>query len=227
MKNIWTYLAASIAVVGFVGAAHAIPIVSPPETIATVKDLTQNETIKGISDMHQEYQDASNNIMKLQTAARQLKQYTSVKDALLGRSNVLSGGMGVLGIQLNNPINALSDTTLRNMANTIAYPTSEDALQNMADQELQRLAWKQAEIAGDLAVEGIARAWMTQTEASAKSQALSEYGKEVDNAKTQSDVLLSLIRISSEITSDMNTRVIVTSGGVATGSAAVLRDIKI
>ena len=177
--------------------------------------------------MHQEYQDASNNIMKLQTAAGQLKQYTSVKDALLGRSNVLSGGMGVLGIQLNNPINALSDTTLRNMANTIAYPTSEDALQNMADQELQRLAWKQAEIAGDLAVEGIARAWMTQTEASAKSQALSEYGKEVDNAKTQSDVLLSLIRISSEITSDMNTRVIVTSGGVATGSAAVLRDIKI
>ena len=226
MKNIRMYLMIGAAIIGLSGTAHAIPIVSPPETIATITDLTQNETIKGISDVHQEYQDASQDIMQLQTAAGQLKQYAAVKNALLGKSNVLSRGMGVLGIELNNPINALSDTTLRNMAKTIAYPANEDALRNMTQKEVERVAWKQAEIAEDLAVQGIARAWMTQTEASAKSQALSEYGKEIDAAQTQSDVLLSLIRISSEITSDMNTRIIVTSGGVATGSAAILRDIR-
>ena len=176
--------------------------------------------------MHQQYQDASHDIMKLQTAAGQLKQYAAVKNALLGKSNTLSRGMNVLGIELNNPINSLSDTTLRNMTKALVFPTGEDALRKTTDKEIERIVWKQAEIAGDLAVQGIARAWMTQTEASAKSQALSEYGKEIDAAQTQSDVLLSLIRISSEITSDMNTRIIVTSGGVATGSVAMLRDIR-
>ncbi len=226
MKNIGMYLMIGVTIIGLSEVVHAIPIVSPPETVATITDLTQNETVKAISDVHQQYQDASHDIMKLQTAAGQLKQYAAVKNALLGKSNVLSQGMSVLGINLNNPINSLSDTTLRNIAKTIAYPANEDARLKMMDNEVKRVASKQAEVLEDLAVQGIARAWMTQAEASAKSQALSDYGQEIDAAQTHADVLLSLIRISSEITSDMNTRIIVTSGGVATGSAAMLRDIR-
>lgn len=227
MRNIGIYLAGVMIAFGLSGIGYAIPIISPAETIATIKDLTQNQTIKTISDMHQQYQDGSNDIMKLMRAADQLKNYAAVKNALLGKSNALSGGMNVLGINLKNPINALSDTTLRNIANTIAFSTNEDALRKMTDQEIKRVSLKQAEIAEDLAIQGIARAWMTQTEASAKSQALSEYGKEVDAAQTQSDILLSLIRISSEITADMNTRIIITSSGVATGSVGILRDIQL
>ncbi len=228
MKQIRIYLYVTAATcLLWQGAAMAWPISDPTLTLTTVKDLVSNETIETISQGNQELQDAKQEIVEMKNSAQQqLKKYTALKDSMFGESNV-SAGLASLGLEFKDPREAMSDSTLKKLTKDLTLPASAQELAQFTDAELDRIQENQLKMLEEEATKTLAKAWMTQTEASTKSQSLTDFGKELENAKTQMDVVTLMARIGAENANDLNSRSIMTSGDIISSSMAILKDIKI
>ncbi len=226
MNRCFKYLmvAGLIAIVFPAGAQ--IPADDPAQLIKVLEDFGQNGIAEGLADTHNTYQNATKKIVGIQNAASKLTQKNGLEKALLGKSNVLSGTFKSLGIDYTNPIKAMSNDTLKKLRSELVNPSTDEERMNMTEDALEALAANQAKNFQALSIQSLSEAWVAQTEAAAKAEVLSSIGKDIDSGVTQTDVLISLIRISAETAAELNARTVVQSGNLTGQSIGALRDTK-
>ena len=226
MNRCFKYLmvAGLIAIVFPAGAQ--IPVDDPAQLIKVLEDFGQNGIAEGLADTHNTYQNATKKIVGIQNAASKLTQKNGLEKALLGKSNVLSGTFKSLGIDYTNPIKAMSNDTLKKLRSELVNPSTDEERMNMTEDALEALAASQAKNFQALSIQSLSEAWVAQTEAAAKAEVLSSIGKDIDSGVTQTDVLISLIRISAETAAELNARTVVQSGNLTGQSIGALRDTK-
>ena len=207
-------------------AGAQIPADDPAQLIKILEDFGQNGIAEGLADTHNTYQNATKKIVGIQNAASKLTQKNGLEKALLGKSNVLSGTFKSLGIDYTNPIKAMSNDTLKKLRSELVNPSTDEERMNMTEDALEALAASQAKNFQALSIQSLSEAWVAQTEAAAKAEVLSSIGKDIDSGVTQTDVLISLIRISAETAAELNARTVVQSGNLTGQSIGALRDTK-
>lgn len=207
-------------------AGAQIPADDPAQLIKILEDFGQNGIAEGLADTHNTYQNATKKIVGIQNAASKLTQKNGLEKALLGKSNVLSGTFKSLGVDYTNPIKAMSNDTLKKLRSELVNPSTDEERMNMTEDALEALAASQAKNFQALSIQSLSEAWVAQTEAAAKAEVLSSIGKDIDSGVTQTDVLISLIRISAETAAELNARTVVQSGNLTGQSIGALRDTK-
>ena len=207
-------------------AGAQIPADDPAQLIKVLEDFGQNGIAEGLADTHNTYQNATKKIVGIQNAASKLTQKNGLEKALLGKSNVLSGTFKSLGVDYTNPIKAMSNDTLKKLRSELVNPSTDEERMNMTEDALEALAASQAKNFQALSIQSLSEAWVAQTEAAAKAEVLSSIGKDIDSGVTQTDVLISLIRISAETAAELNARTVVQSGNLTGQSIGALRDTK-
>lgn len=207
-------------------AGAQIPVDDPAQLIKVLEDFGQNGIAEGLADTHNTYQNATKKIVGIQNAASKLTQKNGLEKALLGKSNVLSGTFKSLGIDYTDPMKAMSNDTLKKLRSELVNPLTDEERMNMTEDALKELAANQAKNFQALAIQSLSEAWVAQTEAAAKAEVLSSIGKDIDSGVTQTDVLISLIRISAETAAELNARTVVQSGNLTGQSIGALRDTK-
>lgn len=207
-------------------AGAQIPADDPAQLIKVLEDFGQNGIAEGLADTHNTYQNATKKIVGIQNAASKLTQKNGLEKALLGKSNVLSGTFKSLGIDYTDPIKAMSNDTLKALRSELVMPSTDEERMNMTEDALEALAASQAKNFQALSIQSLSEAWVAQTEAAAKAEVLSSIGKDIDSGVTQTDVLISLIRISAETAAELNARTVVQSGNLTGQSIGALRDTK-
>ena len=120
----------------------------------------------------------------------------------------------------------MSNDTLKKLRSELVNPSTDEERMNMTEDALKELAANQAKNFQALAIQSLSEAWVAQTEAAAKADVLSSIGKDIDSGVTQTDVLISLIRISAETAAELNARTVVQSGNLTGQSIGALRDTK-
>lgn len=226
MNRCFKYLMVAGLVAIVFPAGAQIPVDDPAQLIKVLEDFGQNGIAEGLADTHNTYQNATKKIVGIQNAASKLTQKNGLEKALLGKSNVLSGTFKSLGIDYTNPIKAMSNDTLKKLRSELVNPSTDEERMNMTEDALEALAANQAKNFQALAIQSLSEAWVAQTEAAAKAEVLSSIGKDIDSGVTQTDVLISLIRISAETAAELNARTVVQSGNLTGQSIGALRDTK-
>ena len=226
MNRCFKYLMVAGLVAIVFPAGAQIPADDPAQLIKILEDFGQNGIAEGLADTHNTYQNATKKIVGIQNAASKLTQKNGLEKALLGKSNVLSGTFKSLGIDYTNPIKAMSNDTLKKLRSELVNPSTDEERMNMTEDALEALAASQAKNFQALSIQSLSEAWVAQTEAAAKAEVLSSIGKDIDSGVTQTDVLISLIRISAETAAELNARTVVQSGNLTGQSIGALRDTK-
>lgn len=226
MNRCFKYLMVAGLVAIVFPAGAQIPADDPAQLIKVLEDFGQNGIAEGLADTHNTYQNATKKIVGIQNAASKLTQKNGLEKALLGKSNVLSGTFKSLGIDYTNPIKAMSNDTLKKLRSELVNPSTDEERMNMTEDALEALAANQAKNFQALSIQSLSEAWVAQTEAAAKAEVLSSIGKDIDSGVTQTDVLISLIRISAETAAELNARTVVQSGNLTGQSIGALRDTK-
>lgn len=226
MNRCFKYLMVAGLVAIVFPAGAQIPVDDPAQLIKVLEDFGQNGIAEGLADTHNTYQNATKKIVGIQNAASKLTQKNGLEKALLGKSNVLSGTFKSLGIDYTDPIKAMSNDTLKALRSELVMPSTDEERMNMTEDALEALTASQARNFQALAIQSLSEAWVAQTEAAAKAEVLSSIGKDIDSGVTQTDVLISLIRISAETAAELNARTVVQSGNLTGQSIGALRDTK-
>ena len=226
MNRCFKYLMVAGLVAIVFPAGAQIPADDPAQLIKVLEDFGQNGIAEGLADTHNTYQNATKKIVGIQNAASKLTQKNGLEKALLGKSNVLSGTFKSLGIDYTDPMKAMSNDTLKKLRSELVNPSTDEERMNMTEDALKELAANQAKNFQALAIQSLSEAWVAQTEAAAKAEVLSSIGKDIDSGVTQTDVLISLIRISAETAAELNARTVVQSGNLTGQSIGALRDTK-
>ncbi len=226
MNRCFKYLMVAGLIAMVFPAGAQIPVDDPAQLIKVLEDFGQNGIAEELADTHNTYQNATKKIVGIQNAASKLTQKNGLEKALLGKSNVLGGTFKSLGIDYTDPMKAMSDDTLNVLRSELVMPSTDEERMNMTEDALKEVAANQAKNFQALAIQSLSEAWVAQTEAAAKADVLSSIGKDIDNGVTQTDVLISLIRISAEMAAELNARTVVQSGNLTGQSIGALRDTK-
>ncbi len=203
-----------------------IPVDDPAQFVNIMKDVGQSDIAQSIADVHDTYQEANQKIIGAQDAISKLTQKDGLEKTLLGQSNIIGNTFQSFGIDYTDPTKAMSNDTLNLLRSELVLPSTKEERAEMTEDALKELASNQAQNFQALAIQSLSEAWVAQTEAAAKAEMLSSIGQDIDNSLTQTDVLVSLIRISGETAAELNARSVIQSGNLASQSINTLRDVK-
>ena len=215
MKKLYTYLtlAGVVAVAPSVWAG-GIPIWSYGEVITQMVDNTQSNAVADLVQTKWNLVNSTLDGLRSGFSAGSIKKnlkknLTATSGAITGQyeglENVLGKDSSYGQIKVKKCGGNISDVANRVKESLTLPATESDRSDLKTSEKSKREANRNASIES-AATSALAKAWIVETEAATVAEAISNTQEELDKAKSQMTVLVSILRLQEETQKNINTR---------------------
>ncbi|MBR6412473.1 MAG: hypothetical protein IKS41_04865 [Alphaproteobacteria bacterium] len=214
MKNIYTYLTLAGIVAMAPMVAEAYPAWGFGEVLTQMVDNVQSNAV---SDIYQTHQNLMKSVLKgtkgsysSGSVKKKLKKaLTSSSEAITGQyeglDNVLGKNSSYGQIKVKKCGDNIPSVASR-VKSALTLPAKESDRNSLTTAEKNKRDANRNRSIEDSGVTTLAKAWIVETESSNISKAVGSTQKELDGAKSQMMVMVTILRLQEETQKNINTR---------------------
>ena len=214
--------------------ATGVPVYSASEVVNMAVDQFQNNTMRGLIDIHNELVQSALDAVGGPNSFSVGSFKKNLKENLTEPSKAVSGYDGLMTLLGPNSefgeikvkkCGGNMDEVKARLDETIVYPAKEegsDGRVGMTETERTKMESNRAQALERAATTGLAKAWTVQSEAAEVAEAISDTQEELDNADSQLAVIATILRLQEETQKNLNTRLSIMSDDlIETGIVAL------